>query len=257
MKNELKLTPSKNAEKMAIQYLQHEFRKILGSIKDKKTWQAIDREIANFPKTQGESSFWNLVAAIAEDWKLKAVFRILSDTRFIWTRKEIPLEKIVLTGMSPEIDRYTMAKCKSDPMQFLKLWETNKKARGAILKTGFSKHQERDDYPIFLWEGPDGFHVFDGMRRTLLAIIGHRKTITAWIGKTSNKKGGPLIANGFGYALSAVYRHSTEKSGIIDDAFVEVIKVIEKDYRNGEELMKKRIAGWSRDKKVKKLFRVK
>ncbi|MCL4392319.1 hypothetical protein M1413_03230 [Patescibacteria group bacterium] len=239
---------------MAIQYLQHEFRKILNGIRDPKTWRLIDREIANFPKTQGGASFWNLVAAISEDWKLKSVFRILSDTRVTWTLQEISLKRIVLTGMSPEIDRYTIARCDGSPKQFLKLWEGNRKARSDILKTGFSKHGERDYYPIFLWEGPDGLHVFDGMRRMLLAIINRKKTIRAWVGKPSRKKGGPLIANGFAYALSAVYRHAGKRNNALDNAIIEIVKTIKRDYRNGKEVTEKRIAGWSRDEKIKKIF---
>jgi hypothetical protein len=252
-----KLTPSKNAEKMAIQYLQHEFRKILNGIRDPKTWKLIDREIANLPETQGESSFWNLVAAVSEDWKLKSVYRVLSDTRFTWKLEEVPLEKITLTGMSPEINRYTLKQCGGDPMKFLALWKTNAKVRSDILKTGFSEHRERDGHPIFLAEIPDGLSVFDGMRRTLLAIIGGKKTIPAWVGKPLNKNGKPLISGGFGYVLSQLYRHTERKNKTIDQAFAHVVQIVGSDYRNGKELVNKRIAGWSRDERIKKIFRIK
>ncbi len=252
-----RLTPSKNAERMAIQYLQHEFRKILNGIRNPETWKLIDKEIADLPATQGESSFWNLVAAVSEDWRLKSVYRVLSDTKFTWKLEEIPLNKITLPCMSPTRNQYTLTRCGGDPVKFLALWKTNAQARNAILKTGLSRHRERDYYPIFIVDIPGGLSVFDGMRRTLLAVIGGKKTITAWIGRPTKKKGKPLVSGGFGYVLSQVYRYAERKNKNVDRAFTQVVQIIGSDYRNGKELMNKRIAGWSRDEKIKKVFRVK
>ena len=91
----LKYTPSKNALIIAKQYLKQEFRKIFSDIKDEKIYKRIDKSIDSFNFREGEMSFWNLLAAIAEGWKLKQVFFILSDDKFQWKLKDIPLEKIV------------------------------------------------------------------------------------------------------------------------------------------------------------------
>ena len=104
----IKYTPSKNALAIAKQYLKQEFRKIFSDIKDAQFYKKIDRSIDNFNLREGEASFWNLLAAVAEGWKVKWVFQLLSDDKYQWKLKNIPLEKVYLTGLSPTIDKYTI-----------------------------------------------------------------------------------------------------------------------------------------------------
>ena len=103
----IKYTPSKNALAIAKQYLKQEFRKIFSDIKDAQFYKKIDRSIDNFNLREGEASFWNLLAAVAEGWKVKWVFQLLSDDKYQWKLKNIPLEKVYLTGLSPTVDKYS------------------------------------------------------------------------------------------------------------------------------------------------------
>jgi hypothetical protein len=251
----MQLTLSRNAEKIAVQYLQHEFRKIIGNAKNKKLWRSIDSALAQLSLRWGESSFWNLVAAISEDWKLKAVFSILSDTKYKWRREKVALEKIVLTGMSPAIDRYTIKKFQRSPIRFREAWIRNEKMRKDILATGFGYHKERDHFPIFLHESDDGLRVFDGMRRTLLAAIEGKKYLDAWVGRVTNPKGKPLISGGFAYVFSQVYFRALKREGQrINKPFIKVGRIISKEYRNANDVFKNRIARWNQNKEVKKVF---
>lgn len=251
----MKLTPSKNAEKMAVQYLRHEFRKMLNGIKNPAIWKSIDRELAQFIQRNGEFSFWNLVAAISEDWKLKGVYRILSDTRFKWYKNKIPIDKMILGSMSPTIDAYTLKKFKRNPTLFKEAWFKDEKMRQAIIRTGFSAHKERDHFPIFVWKNGNGYRVFDGMRRILLALINGKKETIAWIGEPVNKSGKPLLSGGFAYVLSQIYAE-TDKNDKIDRAMKILLAAIAQKKRNGKELFKERIAKWSHDKKIKKIFSI-
>jgi len=140
-------TPSKNASLIAQQYLKHEFRKIFNDVNDSKIWKKLDKSIENFTKRENEISFWNLTAAISEGWKIKDIFYIVSSTKYQWRFKKIPLSKIVLTGMSPVIDKYTIKKFNRNPLNFAKAWKKDKKMQEEILKTGFSSHKERDNFP--------------------------------------------------------------------------------------------------------------
>src|SRR3990167_5011014 len=114
----LKYTPSKNAALIAKQYLKQEFRKIFSDVKNDKFYKKIDKSIESFTDREGESSFWNLLASISEGWKLKWVFQILSDDKYQWKLKNIPLDKIYLTGMSPTIDKYVIKKFNRNPLAF-------------------------------------------------------------------------------------------------------------------------------------------
>ena len=146
----MKLTLSKNAEKIAVQYLQHEFRKILKDMKDPSAWKSIDKGIAGFKKNEGENSFWNLVAAISEDLRLNAIFRVLSDNKFEWRRKRIPIKNMILTGMSPAINFYTI-KCDRDPLKFKEAWFKDGKMRRIITKAGVSPFEEKCIFPILVY----------------------------------------------------------------------------------------------------------
>lgn len=250
----LKYTPSKNALIIAKQYLKQEFRKIFSDIKDDKFYKRIDKSIDNFNAREGEMSFWNLLAAIAEGWKLKWVFQILSDDKYQWRLKDIPLEKIYLTGMSPLIDKYVIKKFNRNPLAFAKAWKVNKIMRQEIIKTGFSAHKERDDFPILVYKIGDSFRVFDGMRRVLLALTKNKKSIKAWAGYKINAKGRPLISANRCYFLSNLYNQAKSKDKILEKSIIKIGKEINKNYRNGREVLLKRVIGWSHDQKIKSIF---
>ena len=247
-------TPSKNALIIAKQYLKHEFRKIFLDIKDEKFFRKMDKSIENFGKRENENSFWNLVAAISEGWKLKHVFNILSDSKYKWRLERIPTAKIYLTGMSPIMDKNIIKKFNHNPLLFQKAWYADKKMRQEIIKTGFGPYRERDNYPILVYKNGETYHVFDGMRRTLLAVINKKRTIKAWVGFKINADGKPLISANRCYFLSNLYNQSKSKDKNLEKAIIRVGKEIIKDYRNGKEIMLNRIIGWSHDRKIKSIF---
>ncbi len=250
----LKYTPTKNALLIAKQYLKQEFRKIFSDAKDDKFYKRIDRSIDNFDFREGEISFWNLVAAISEGWKLKWVFMILSDDKYQWKLKNIPLDKVYLTGMSPTIDKYVIKKFNHDPVAFAKAWKTNKIMRQEIIKTGGLEHKERDNFPILVYKTGDSFRVFDGMRRTLLALTRNQKNIKAWVGYRVNAKGRPLISANRCYFLSNLYNQAKTKDKTLEKSIIRIGKEINKNYRNGREVLLKRVIGWSHDQKIKSIF---
>ncbi|MBI4779298.1 hypothetical protein HY797_02510 [Candidatus Falkowbacteria bacterium] len=250
----LKYTPSKNALLIAKQYLKQEFRKMFSDVKDDKFYKKIDKSIDNFDNREGEMLFWNLLAAIAEGWKLKQVFAVLSDDKYQWKLKDIPLEKIYLTGMSPTIDKYIIKKFNRNPVAFAKAWKMNKAMREEIIKTGFSAHKDRDYFPILTYKIGDSYRVFDGMRRVLLALTKNQKNIKAWVGYKVNAKGRPLISANRCYFLSNLYNQAKVKDKILEKSIVRIGREINKNYRNGREVLLKRVIGWSHDQKIKSIF---
>lgn len=250
----LKYTPSKNSLIIAKQYLKQEFRKMFSDVKDDKFYKKIDKSVESFVGREGEASFWNLLAAIAEGWKLKWVFQILSDDKYQWKLTDAPLEKIYLTGMSPTLDKYIIKKFNHNSAAFAKAWKTDKIMRQEIIKTGFGAHKERDHFPILVYKMGDYYRVFDGMRRTLLALTKNKKNIKAWAGYKINAKGRPLISANRCYFLSNLYNQARSKDKNLEKAIIRIGKEISKDYRNGREVLLKRIIGWSHDQKIKSLF---
>jgi len=250
----IKYTPSKNALIIAKQYLKQEFRKFFSDVKDDKFFKKIDKSIEVLDKREGEPSFWNFVASISEGWKLKQVFAVLSDDKYQWKLKEIPLENIYLTGMSPIIDKYVIKKFNRNPVLFAKAWKVNKTMRQEIIKTGFSAHKNRDYFPILAYKTGESYRVFDGMRRILLALTKNQKSIKAWVGYKINIKGRPLISANRCYFLSNLYNQAKTKDKTLEKSIVKIGKEINKNYRNGREVLLKRVIGWSHDQKIKSIF---
>lgn len=250
----IKYTPSKNSLIIAKQYLKQEFRKIFSDIKDDKFYKKIDKSIDSFDLREGEISFWNLLAAVAEGWKLKWVFQILSDDKYQWKLKDIPLEKIYLTGLSPTIDKYIIKKFNHNPMAFAKAWKTDKIMKQEIIKTGFGAHKERDYFPILANRLGNNYRVFDGLRRVLLALTKNQKSIKAWVGYKINTKGRPLVSANRCYFLSNLYNQAKSKDKALEKSIIRIGKEISKDYRNGREVLLKRVIGWSHDQKIKSIF---
>lgn len=248
-----KIFANKEAVLMGRQYLKHEFRKIFSDVKNDTFWKKLDRSIDRFVNRKGEQSFFNLLVGISEGWKLKEVAQIISNNTYSWKKTLVPMKDIILTGMSPTIDKYTIVKCKRSPQLFANEWENNTKMRKEILSTGFKMHKNRDKDPIFLFQEGKKYKVFDGMRRTLLAAIRANKKIYAWVGSTKNKKGKPLTGSDNCLFLALLYARSN-KNQKIENGIMAVSKEIIKQYRNGEEVFRKRIAKWSHNKDIRKLF---
>ena len=251
----VKFTPSKNALLVAEQYLKHEFRKIFNDVKNPSIWKKLDKSIESFIKREGEISFWNLIAAISEGWKVKIVFHILSSTKYQWKLQQISISKIILGGMSPTIDKYTIKKFNRNPLSFANGWQKDKKMREEILKTGLASHKERDNFPILVFQTNNGFRVFDGMRRTLLALIDNQSKIKAWVGHEANPKGKSLISVNRCWFLSNIYEQSKKQNKELEKSVVRIGKEIISNHRNGKEALIKRIAGWSHNKKIQRIFK--
>ncbi|MDD4901132.1 MAG: hypothetical protein PHS62_03435 [Patescibacteria group bacterium] len=249
-----KYTPSKNALVIAKQYLKNEFRKVFSDIKDEKFFKRLDKSIEQIHRREGEASFWNLVAAIAEGWKLKQVFSLLSDDKFQWKLKNVNLKNIYLSGMSPALDKYLVKKFNHDPLAFAKGWRHSKTMRQEILRSGLAAHKNRDHFPVLLYKAGESYRVADGMRRVLIALIKNRTAIKAWVGYKVNAKGRPLISANRCYFLSNLYNQAKSRDKALEKALTRIGKEINKDYRNGRELLLKRIVGWSHDQKIKSIF---
>ncbi len=237
---------------LAKQYLKHEFRKIFSDISDKEIWKRLDRSIDTFQKRDTNRNFWHLVAAISEGWKLKSIFRLLTNKGYRWDLVYFPIDKITFTSMSPVIDGY-LERCNWNPLKFKEAWDKDKKMQEVILKTGFSEHQERDHFPIMLFQEGDKFKVFDGMRRTLLNIIKGRKEIKAWLGYHVEPQAKSSLSQDRAYFPLRIWRYSDTKDKELRSAIVRLGKEMVKIYKNGEDALKD-VQKISPNKEVKEII---
>lgn len=222
-------------EILACQYLKCEFRKIFSDVKNKEFWEKIDHSLDGFKNRETDWNFWHLLAAISEGWKLKSVFRLLTNKGYKWDLVEFPISKITLGSMSAEIDLY-LEKCNWNPAKFKKAWETDRKMRQVILNTGFSQHKERDHFPIMLFHDKDKFKVFDGMRRTLLKLISGEEMIKAYLGYEINPEAKSLLSQDRAYLPLRIFRYSQTKDKELRKAVIRMGQEMVRLYRNGREI---------------------
>lgn len=183
-------------EEIAISYLIHEFKKIFEDIDDKKFFKLIKKSVKFMPKRFGAKpyeGFWMLVAGIAEGWKLKWVFRLLTDNGLKWQKEIRRLNDITLTGMNLIINPIIYEYCKRNPLKFRIWWNLHKNDKNNPILKMIKPYPARDFDPILLHEENAEFKVFDGMRRTLLSSIQKKNQIICYVGYRV-EKGKPQIS---------------------------------------------------------------
>lgn len=226
-------------EEIAVQYLKHEFIKLFSN--PSKLLDKVD----NFPQEMGKD-FWQLVSGISEGYKMKWVYRVLTDNKYSWTLEQIALDDVTLTGMSEFMDN-VINQANGKPSNFAQIWAKNPEFAKTPDGAGIKAHLERDDFPILLWERYDQLHVFDGMRRTCVAAITQKTEITAWVGRITNLDGQMMVNKDKVLFLRALYDESPDKDAELLDGIVKVMKGYIKLTRNGREVVENVLNKWKDD----------
>lgn len=106
MKSPLKIIQKNVPLKEIIkQYLLHEFSKLLSDIDDQNFWDQFKKSLDTNLKKMLQRDLWQLLSGISEGYKLKWLYRILSDNSFVWHHEIWALEDITPTRIDPEIDK--------------------------------------------------------------------------------------------------------------------------------------------------------
>ncbi len=168
---------------IANQYLYHEFLKIFWDVKDKSFRRKIKQSLFRMRKRDGKHTYWLLVAGIGEGWRVKWVYRLLTNPGYVWNLEERKISDLTMTGFNPQIvDRIIMRSGRN----FYRFAEYYHKHRVFFKKymPNLKSQPERDNQPVLIfYDHKEGtMRLFDGMRRTVLAAIANKKTIKAYVG---------------------------------------------------------------------------
>jgi hypothetical protein len=239
-------------EEIARQYLKYELRKILGESENKAFWQKIDLSIDTLKEKIGEKDFWQLVSGISEGFKLKWVYRVLTNNLYSWRLESITLDDIRMTGMSPFMNRI-LEKANWKPSKFAKIWKSNPRFYKLPDGQGIKPQPERDHFPILLHEQEGQLKVFDGMRRVCLAALEGNKSLDAWVGRIVNPRGKMMINPDKVLFLRVFYDELPRKDRRVLEAIKTILKAYLKFYRNGREVVGQSLYKWREDPKLKGL----
>jgi len=165
--------------KIAIDYIQHEMRKILPRIRDKNIWQEIDKEITNLTNNETMApvrDFWNLVDAICFGLKLKNLVYSLTSQNIKWSKEKINIDNLYMGSKNDfeclkklnidipngrEVKEFLFDKKNYTILKFAK--------KDTLLNS--KKTFDRDKYLIIVGEKDDKTIVYDGNRRMIKKIL--------------------------------------------------------------------------------------
>lgn len=237
---------------LANQYLYHEFLKIFWDVTDASFRKKMKRSIYRMYQRDGAGNYWLLVAAISEGWKIKWVFRLLTNPAYRWNLELRKISDLTMTGFSPlEVDR-VIYKCHRNFSEFADYY----RKYPAFFKKympNLKPRSERDHHPIFVYWKPDEkqLRLFDGMRRTSLAAINNKSSIKAYVGYPTSR-GKPMVNPDKIQYIKHVF-NGTRLNPATFKAFVRVAREMVKQSQNGAKLFRQNLKPWS-DEKMKKFI---
>lgn len=240
-------------EEIAIQYLQHELGKLFPD-QDRDFQLKMDRQVKSFPRALGEKDFWQLVSGLSEGFKLKWVYRTLTDTSYSWSLERIALDDIQMTGMSPFMDPI-LRQADWRPSRFAQIWREHPEYAQVPEARGITPNPKRDQYPIILREKDKHLLVFDGMRRTCLAALENKPDLEAWVGRTTNPNGQMMINPDKVLFLRVLYDEAKDKNPQLLEAIKVVLETYIKEYRNGREVAGYYLSPWGQNPDLVKIVK--
>ena len=176
---------------------------------------------------------------------LNWVGETINDESISWKLETIPLEKIVMTGTSPEWNKITLEKAGRDPMKLRKLFEDGN-IRNIFKESKFS------DVPILIRETEKReYKVLDGMNRVIAAARDGIDEIRAYVGRSKGESQAKIEA----HVIYDLIRGFQLRGGSEED-FKAAIRLLLHTYSNTRGLLENRFSkDWVPDEKVQRLIK--
>jgi hypothetical protein len=228
-------------QEIALQYIRHEFIKLFPGQTD-EFYEQMASGVTRLPSTIGEDALWKLLAGLAEGYKFKWIYRILTNDGLHWRQERISLHDIRMTGMSPFMDPI-LAEANWQPADFAKVWRDNPEYASHPDAAGMKPEPLRDHLPIMLIEQNGQLKVFDGMRRTCMAALANKPELTAWVGRRTKPGKGKLNADKTLF-LFATYSESETKKPEDLQGLIAVSQMVIREHSNGREVVERALQFW-------------
>ncbi len=157
---------------IAVDYVRHELRKYLPSLRDKEAWKVIDGDVETWfdsaPFLFPVRDFWNGVEGIMMGFKLyNQLLAYITAEDVNWNKEEIEISKLTL-GTENKVEE---------------------------AKKFFELTASRKDDPIIVVQkqiaGEDKMVIYDGNGRASMAKSEERKTILAYVGRFTDESRQP------------------------------------------------------------------
>lgn len=162
--------------------------------------------------------------------QLNWIADFMTDPNVVWSKEELPIEKLTLTGTNPEWNAIVIDKCKRSPKLLQEFFATNPPELALFADTKFV------EVPILVRAEGEELRVLDGMNRAIAAIRDGKTAIVAYVARV-NGAPRPYCEPHTVYDLLRAYQRkmNTDKAGL-----VSALKFLRKSYANVDELLRNR-----------------
>ena len=83
---------------IAVQYIQHEWRKLFPQLRGKKLWQLIDSQIAGWHEMLLIRNFWNAIHGITIGFRLISIVPWITSLNVKWTKRNVSFDELWFRG---------------------------------------------------------------------------------------------------------------------------------------------------------------
>lgn len=177
--------------KIAVEFIQHEFRKIFPNIKEKQIWDKLDRDIKNLPKNKSFApvrDFWNFFDSICFGLRLKNLTTILTSQNIKWTKEKVLVDDLY---MGSKRDFKYLEKLNNEfpngrEIKDFLFRERNRNILKLIKKDSSLNSRStfyRDNYLIIVKYQNNRLVITDGNRRFIKNILEGKEKVYAHVGR--------------------------------------------------------------------------
>lgn len=172
---------------VAIQYVQHEWRKLFPSLRGQELWQSIDAQIADWYKMLSIRNFWNAIHGITIGFRLTSIVPWITSLHLNWSEREVTLDELWFRGKFGPIAELEAGTPDSAIAVKEAIFKPENRDFVEKTKQYFEAHKNdtepRSDFPIFVVRKEGRLRVIDGNGRTLKAIVEGKNAIRAMVGE--------------------------------------------------------------------------
>ena len=178
-------------QRIAIQYIQHEWRKLFPQLRGKDLWESIDKQIADWYEMLSIRNFWNAIHGITIGFRLTSIVPWITSLNVEWVERDVPFDELYFRGKFGPITSLEVETPEfSDSVKKAIFLPKNLKVLEET-KQYFESHKHdtepRSGHPIFVVRKNGKLRVIDGNGRTLKAIAEGKDSIRAFVGEPKAK----------------------------------------------------------------------
>lgn len=181
---------------------------------------------------------------MASGAELNWVADFITDASYFWTKEELTLDDLWLTGTGPDWNKVVIDECERSPVKFRQRLKNDPALIPLFKDAVFS------DDPILLRYEEEKYKVLEGMNRVIAMLRDGKETVTAFVARPSGTPR-PMCEPHVVYDLIRAYdrKLTTDRVGLI-----AALRLLRSCYANVDGLLRDRFTGgWMPNQEIREI----